>query len=208
MRADVPAHLARFARVLQEGGGEARLLASGEEVADAVASAAGEQGSARILYDPFSLAEELGLASLLGRRGVELVPVEDAGDEARRLPVGLTGASLAVADTGTVVLGGRPGGWGLAAALPWVHVVVIRAADVVADLEGAFGRFARWIEEGRDEWVWITGPSRTADMGQVLVHGAHGPNRLYALVLHPDPLGGGACAAAGAAPAGPSPSGP
>lgn len=167
-----------FARALAGIGGRVHVVGDGDAVAAVVAEAAASEATERILFDPFPLARELELVRRLASRGVELVSVEQAGQEAAELRVGLTGAELGVAETGTLLVGGRPGGWGLASALPWVHVAVLRARDVVPDLAAAVGRFGARLAAGEGDWVWITGPSRTADIGKTLVLGAHGPNAL------------------------------
>jgi len=169
---------ALFVRALAAIGGEVHRVADGDAVADVVAAAVADEASDRVLYDPFPLAREFDLPARLESRGVGLVPVADAGEDAAVLRVGLTGAELAVAATGTLLVGGRPGGWGLASVLPWVHVAVLRARDVVPDLATAVGRFGARLAAGEGDWVWITGPSRTADIGKTLVLGAHGPNAL------------------------------
>ena len=57
------------------------------------------------------------------------------------------------------------------------------AAAIVADLPTAFELFTERLVAGEGDWVWITGPWRTADIAKVLVLGAHGPNALQVLVL-------------------------
>lgn len=172
-----------FARALQEIGGEVHRVEDGDGVAAVVAATVKGEASDRVLYDPFPLARELDLRARLAARGVDLLPVEEAGDEAADLRVGLTGAELAVAATGTLLVGGRPGGWGLASVLPWVHVAVLRARDVVPDLATGLARFGARLAADEGDWVWITGPSRTADIGKTLVLGAHGPNALKVCVV-------------------------
>lgn len=181
-----------FARVLGAIGGEVHLLDDGAGVVDVVAEAAAGQGTDRILYDPFPLADELDLVPGLAARGITPLPVEEAGEEAAELRVGLTGAELGVAETGTLLVGGRPGGWGLATVLPWIHVAVLRARDVVPDLTTAVGRFGARLQSGEGDWVWITGPSRTADIGKTLVLGAHGPNALRVCLVADGVSEGGA----------------
>lgn len=172
-----------FTTVLAQAGGIVERVPTPQQVAAAIAAAAREQGAREILYDPCDTIERLQVKMMLAARGIELLPVQRAGDKLPHLRVALTGAELAVAETGTLMLGGRPGGWGLASVLPWVHLVVVRADDVLDDLPTAFARFSDRLHAGERDWVWITGPSRTADIGHTLVLGAHGPNALRVLVL-------------------------
>lgn len=173
----------RFAAVLQAAGGNSQSLAVPREIAGAIARVARGQAAREILYEPTALVDRLGLKLLLAAHGIELVTVGEAGVRAAELKVSLTGAELAIAETGTLLVGGRPGGWGLATVLPWVHVVLLPAGRIVADLPAAFERFAARLSGGEGDWVWITGPSRTADIGHKLVLGAHGPNALEVVIV-------------------------
>ena len=183
MHAAAPHPVDLFATVLEATGGTVQRASEPRQIAAFIADAAQEQGVREILYEPTELVEDLGLRLLIAAHGVELLPVEEAGDKAPHLRVALTGAEFAIAETGTLVVGGRPGGWGLASVLPWVHLVVLRADAVVADLATGFARFEARLVAGEGDWVWITGPSRTADIGHTLVLGAHGPNSLRVMVV-------------------------
>ena len=172
-----------FATVLEATGGKVERISAPRQVANAIAKVAHGQGVREILYEPTEMAEHMNLKILLAAHGIDLVTVVSAGDKAPHLRVALTGAELGIAETGTVILGGQPGGWGLASVLPWVHVVLLPAAAIVADLPTAFEAFEARLSSGEGDWVWITGPSRTADIGHTLVMGAHGPNALHVVVV-------------------------
>jgi L-lactate utilization protein LutC len=176
----------QFASVLAATGGQAQMVADVREIADVVARVAGEQDSRRVLFAPFGLADEIGLHHHLAARGVELVEPSEMGRQAGEVTVGLTGAVLAVAESGSLLLGGQPGPAGLVSVLPWVHLVLIRARDLVPDIATAFAQLVARLENGDGDWVWITGPSRTADIAHTLVLGAHGPNALHVLILGDD----------------------
>jgi L-lactate dehydrogenase complex protein LldG len=170
-------------RVLGKTGASMQRVRGPREAVAAIARIAHRQGVREVLYAPDELIERDNIKLLLAAHGIELVAVSSAGEKARHLRVALTGAELAIAETGTLLLGGQPGGWGLASVLPWVHVVLLPSAAIVADLNTAFEIFAARLRDGEGDWVWITGPSRTADIGHVLVLGAHGPNALEVLVI-------------------------
>lgn len=176
----------QFAAVLAATGGQAHMVRGVREVADILARVAGEQDSRRVLYAPFGLSAEIGLRHHVAARGLELVELSEVGTEASEITVGLTGAALAVAESGSLLLGGQPGPAGLASVLPWVHLVLIRASDIVPDIATAFAAFLPRLETGEGDWVWITGPSRTADIAHTLVLGAHGPNALHVMILGDD----------------------
>lgn len=95
---------------------------------------------------------------------------------------GITAARLGIADYGSVVLESTPAGDEPVGLYPETHVVVVAASDVVGGMATALERIAARVREtGRDQII-ATGPSATADMGD-LVLGAHGPRAVHAVVL-------------------------
>lgn len=95
---------------------------------------------------------------------------------------GVTGATLGIAEYGSVVLRSTDGLTEHASLFPERHVVVVREADLVADMPAAFDRLAPILADERADAIVATGPSATADMGE-LVYGAHGPRDVHVLVV-------------------------
>ena len=91
----------------------------------------------------------------------------------------------AAAESGTLVLtSGRDNPTTLNF-LPDTHIVVVEAKDVAGDYETVWARLrARFGEGTMPRTVnMITGPSRSADIEQTLILGAHGPRRLHVMVV-------------------------
>jgi L-lactate dehydrogenase complex protein LldG len=105
-------------------------------------------------------------------------PTPAALDEA---VTGVTAARLGIADYGSVVL---RGGDGTEPASLFVerHVVVLRADDVVDGMADALAALGPRIRAERSSHVLATGPSATADMGDLVV-GAHGPAEVHLLLV-------------------------
>jgi L-lactate dehydrogenase complex protein LldG len=100
----------------------------------------------------------------------------------------LTGVSHAfagIAETGSVVLHSGADNPTTVNFLPEHHIVVIEAKDIVGDLETALGRVRRKFGRGEMPRTvnMITGPSRSADIEQRLLLGAHGPRSLHLIVV-------------------------
>jgi L-lactate dehydrogenase complex protein LldG len=99
--------------------------------------------------------------------------------------VSVTGAFGGVAETGTVVMLSGPEHPTTLNFLPDIHVAVFAADRIVGTYEEIWARLRETLGPGRMPRVinWITGPSRTADIEQTLLLGAHGPLRLHILIV-------------------------
>jgi len=97
--------------------------------------------------------------------------------------LGITGCLCAIAETGTLVLIPGPQMPTATALLPDTHVVVLRASDVVATMEDAFARVRAAKRYMPRAINFMSGPSRTGDIEQTIVLGAHGPYRVHVLLL-------------------------
>jgi len=101
------------------------------------------------------------------------------------LSAGVVEADCVLADTGTsMVACGRPEER-LMCYLPPACVVVATADRLVEHLPAAWPAIARRVADPqlRGEFVFITGPSRTADIEKILILGVHGPKRLIVFLV-------------------------
>ena len=99
--------------------------------------------------------------------------------------VGLSHALTAVAESGTLVLTSGRDNPTTINFLPETHIVAVRAEDIVGDYETAFERIrARYGKGYLPRTVnFVTGPSRSGDIEQKILLGAHGPRRLHIIVI-------------------------
>lgn len=99
--------------------------------------------------------------------------------------VGLSHAFAGVAESGTLVLTSGKDNPTTLNFLPDTHIVAIKAEDIAGDYEAVWDRLrARYGRGQLPRTVnWITGPSRSADIEQTLIVGAHGPRRLHILIV-------------------------
>lgn len=90
-----------------------------------------------------------------------------------------------VAETGTIVLVSGPENPSTLNFLPDNHIVIVSAKDIAGDYETVWNkvRFAFGKSSMPRTVNWITGPSRSGDIEQTLLLGAHGPRRLHVVVV-------------------------
>jgi len=95
--------------------------------------------------------------------------------------LGLSMARCAVGETGSLVLDARDGR--LTQLLPPTHVVLVRAGSIHRTLTEALAA----VQTDLPSALGLhSGPSKSADIGQILVKGVHGPGRVVALILEDD----------------------
>lgn len=106
-----------------------------------------------------------------------------------RDPVGLSAAFTGIAETATLMLASGPESPSTLNFLPDTHVVVLPAGRVVGPMEDAWAKLratkpGAMSGEAMPRTVnFITGPSRTGDIEQKILMGAHGPRRLHIVIV-------------------------
>jgi L-lactate dehydrogenase complex protein LldG len=171
--------LALFIRMVEAAAGTAEHAADGAGVPAAVAAflrglnlplRVRHGDDPRLVALPWSSEPALEI-----RRGAS-----DGGDLAA-----VSHAFAAVAETGTVVMVSGADNPTTLNFLPDVHIVVVSAVEIASDFEAAMARLRERFGVGLMPRTvnLITGPSRSADIEQTLILGAHGPRKLHVIVV-------------------------
>lgn len=91
---------------------------------------------------------------------------------------GITRATGAIAESGSIIIDDDRTSHRLAALSPWVHVAVLERSEIhrcISDALAALG--------DSPNIIWCTGPSKTADVEGILIEGVHGPGEQIALLV-------------------------
>ncbi len=124
----------------------------------------------------------VGLAPILARvqaAGVHVLASDAALDVLAQADAGITGVDWGIAETATLVLAASPAQPRMPSLLPPAHLAILRADRIVADLPALFARAGAMPSA----LTFITGPSRSADVGLKPVLGAHGPTEVAVLLV-------------------------
>jgi L-lactate dehydrogenase complex protein LldG len=173
-----PDSCARFARELAAVGGEAIVLV---EAGDAALARAVAERVARFDFRAVAVQpDSLALAAAAGIPAARLMQLSGASiDQLERADCAIVAAESLIADTGSAVVHVTAYEERLLPYLPPACIIVARASGVQVGLdEAALGAG----EDERGERVFITGPSRTADIEKTVVLGAHGPGSLTVII--------------------------
>lgn len=129
---------------------------------------------------------EPAVGTPLGFEGVSLddteVILDPTSADLESATTGVTPAGMGIASYGTLALESDAAGTEPVSLYPDRHVAVLRERDLQAGMDGAFGWLSEEFAAGRDSYVFATGASATADMGE-MVEGVHGPAEVHVIVL-------------------------
>ena len=150
-----------------------------------LAAALANAGVKRLLLDPASQAGA-ALAAMLPAQ-IEVIgydrPIEAWKAELfETVDSGFTVARSGIAATGTLIVAPDAGSPRTVSLVPPLHVALVRASTLHADLHMA-ARAERWSAGMPTNLVMISGPSKTSDIQQTLAYGAHGPRRLWVVIV-------------------------
>jgi L-lactate dehydrogenase complex protein LldG len=176
--ADLETRILRFLEAVESLAGKAHRAAS---PADAGAYAAALVAGKTAIASNAPFLRECGITALAGvRTGV--LGVEELRSLCATVDLGITSADYALADTGTLVILSSAQEARMISLLPPVHLAVIPADRILTGLDELFSILPLPAER-TSSMVLITGPSRTADIEQILVRGVHGPGELHVVVV-------------------------
>jgi L-lactate utilization protein LutC len=175
---DAEARVASMLRAVEALAGKTRRAATGAE-ARAYVGAVLDGKTAVASNAPF--LRECGIVDLAG--------VQSGFTDAAALralcataDVGITSADYALADTGTLVMLASPAEARLISLLPPMHIAVVPKERLLSGLDELFTMLPDPAAQ-TSSMVLITGPSRTADIEQILVRGVHGPGEIHVVVV-------------------------
>ena len=162
-----------------------------EALAGKTARAATTEEACAIVAD--AIAGKTAVASnspFLAECGITQLPTVHSGildrEELREAcasaDVGITSADYVLADTGTLVMIASPREARLVSLLPPAHIAVVPKDRILTGLDELFSLLPDPAGI-TSSMVLITGPSRTADIEQILVRGVHGPGQIMAVVV-------------------------
>ncbi|HTY81417.1 MAG TPA: lactate utilization protein B [Dehalococcoidales bacterium] len=108
-------------------------------------------------------------------------------DKFFKADVGISGANVVAADTGTLFIIENEGNIRLATGAPPIHIALVGMEKLVPELSDAYKvsevtwRYANYTVPSY--MSLISGPSKTGDIEKVITYGAHGPKELYVIFL-------------------------
>jgi L-lactate dehydrogenase complex protein LldG len=156
------------------------VRANGAEVAASVAAMLMERGKRRMLFPEGFAAEFLpgGFDFVTDGGEPEAVLTAEEMDDFDGV---LTGATLAIAETGTIVLQNVAGQGRRAVTLvPDYHLCVVQVENVVETVPEAIARLQTTAKLAT---TFVSGPSATADIEMTRIKGVHGPRCLDVILV-------------------------
>jgi L-lactate dehydrogenase complex protein LldG len=170
--------VSQLAEMLTKQAAEVARVATPEDAVHAIASYL----SSNNLPPQLRIGADLSLAALPWKAAWDISRVYGRAEPSDKAC--LSRAIVAAAETGTLFLVSGADNPTTLNFLPEFHMVLVKASDIVGSYEEAWDRLRKiYGERTLPRTVnMISGPSRTADIEQTIVRGAHGPRRLYVLI--------------------------
>jgi L-lactate dehydrogenase complex protein LldG len=175
---DIETRIASLRAGIESLAGKTCRVATPAEARDYVVSAVGDR-SAVASNAPF--LAECGITALPNVRS-GITDRAELRELCANLGVGITSADYALADTGTLVMISSHEEARMISLLPPAHIAVVPRERILTGLDELFTLLPEPASRS-SAMALITGPSRTADIEQILVRGVHGPGQIGVVIV-------------------------
>lgn len=118
--------------------------------------------------------QAFGAENALRRLGVQIISPHADKHVLAECDLGVTGADAGFPETGTLLLRSTRERPRMVSLVPRIHLAIVTPDILLPDLSQGFEQV-----KGEGYWVFVTGPSRTADIELTVTIGVHGPKALY-----------------------------
>jgi L-lactate dehydrogenase complex protein LldG len=182
---------ARLVAEVNAVGGQGRLVADSNAARETLAELLDRYTPTTALCWQHQVLERLNLGELLASKGIErldydslsgLAPAEQR-ERMLAAGIGISSATLAVAETGSLALASGPRSERVASLLPPVHVAIVAADQIVPDLFDLFAVMQKSAAAMPSNYTLVTGPSKTGDLELKLTTGVHGPGAWHVIAV-------------------------
>jgi L-lactate dehydrogenase complex protein LldG len=176
----------RFQQRLVAVGGEAHAVPDVAQAVEIIAAHPALVDREVVVAPNFASSQSWGaIIPLLGDEGIQIREARSPASVADA-PAGLSGAELAIAETGSVMLAENALEARVVGMLTLTHFVLVRAETLFPMLEDAGQALQRLTKAspGQRHYIsLVTGPSRTADIERTLTIGVQGPKALCVIIV-------------------------
>ncbi len=128
---------------------------------------------------------ELQLWKRLAGEAVTIHTAYPADQETREKSIssyiGITAPQWGIAESASIVQLTLPGQPRSTSLVPSIHIALLRLKNLLADLSELYALLRK--DPPEESYVFISGPSKTADIEAHMVHGAHGPKEMHLIVI-------------------------
>jgi L-lactate dehydrogenase complex protein LldG len=177
--------LQRFTERMTEVRSEV-IHTSRDEWADALLKSLQAKSAGNLLYDATGPEAAL-LRTTLEQGGMTLLPCDREVEQWKQqlfesVDAAFTGCRGAIAETGSLILWPDEREPRLISLVPPIHYVLLSAERIFSTFAEAV-EAQGWADGMPTNALLISGPSKSADIAQVLAYGVHGPKSLVVLVV-------------------------
>ncbi len=173
----VDSEIERFLGEIKKLSGAGQKISS-HEIESALKTIVEEQSIRKATVWNTPYLNQLGIVEILQNLGVELVSPNADKYAMSKCDLGITEADFILPETGTIVLYSSAEKPRAVSLLPRVHLAIVTPAALRADMHQVFAE-----AKNSNYLVFITGPSRTADIELTVTLGVHGPKHLYVWMM-------------------------